>query len=48
MPMSVLTLTPALTTQLALHGDCLVSVERLIVKLAEKMFTFRMHCKILN
>jgi len=48
MPMSVLILTPALITQLELHGDCLVSVERLIVKLAEKMFTFRMHCKLVK
>ena len=48
MPMSVLILTLDLTTLLELHGSCLVSVERLIVKFVEKMFIFRMPCKLVK
>jgi len=48
MPMSVLILILDLTTLLELHGSCLVSVERLFVKFVEKMFTFRMPCKLVK
>merc|ERR1712228_819168 len=44
MPMSVLILTPASTTQLELHGSCLESVERLIELRGENVYISYAFC----